>query len=69
MRVKDSEIIEQKKYWELKNSLNSSMERDPAVIVSEVRRLLEDSIERRMVSDVPIGAYLSGGLIRALLQQ
>ena len=62
MRVKDSEIIEQKKYWELKYSLNSSMERDPATIVSEIRRLLEESIERRMVSDVPIGAYLSGGV-------
>jgi asparagine synthase (glutamine-hydrolysing) len=35
---------------------------DEAAIAAEVRRLLLDSIEKRMMSDVPFGVFLSGGI-------
>ncbi len=36
--------------------------RDYAIARSEVRRLVEEAVERRLVSDVPLGAFLSGGI-------
>jgi len=36
--------------------------RSDSVWLSQVRELLEDSVRRQMVADVPVGAFLSGGV-------
>ncbi|MEO6133644.1 MAG: asparagine synthase (glutamine-hydrolyzing) [Ginsengibacter sp.] len=62
MRVKDSEVkIE--KYWSHDFSIdNDSMNRSMAVTVEEFHDLLKDAVKIRLKADVPVGAYLSGGL-------
>jgi asparagine synthase (glutamine-hydrolysing) len=36
--------------------------RDEASVVAETRRVVEDAVKSRLLSDVPVGSFLSGGL-------
>jgi len=47
-------------YWELTASRQQAVA--PAVAVRNVRQLLEAAVRRQLVSDVPIGVFLSGGV-------
>ncbi|HWE03612.1 MAG TPA: asparagine synthase (glutamine-hydrolyzing) [Tepidisphaeraceae bacterium] len=52
--------IRQWRYWAPKYSVD--VVRDPREAVEEIRRLLQQAVHRQMVADVPVGAFLSGGL-------
>ena len=39
---------------------------DEALLVDEVRSVLEDSVEHHLIADVPVGAFLSGGVDSAI---
>ncbi|MFL5754188.1 MAG: asparagine synthase (glutamine-hydrolyzing) [Bacteroidia bacterium] len=54
----DKEKISVKKYYELRIPVLKHAE-DPA---AQVRTLLTNAVRARLVSDVPVGAFLSGGL-------
>lgn len=49
-------------YWDLPEIDESNMNKNKKQIYEEFTYLLEDSVKIRMVSDVPFGAFLSGGL-------
>lgn len=52
-----------KKYWDWSFPAGTSPEtRDIEECAEELRNLLVDSVRLRLRSDVPVGAYLSGGL-------
>jgi asparagine synthase (glutamine-hydrolysing) len=49
-----------RRYWDFDLSVSQPMERAEAA--DELHRLFTQAVTRQLVSDVPIGAYLSGGL-------
>lgn len=63
--VFQGEDAEEKAYWQLDFSRPLDISLEEAK--SEVLRLLEDAVIQRMHCDVPLGAYLSGGLDSSLV--
>ncbi len=58
----DKDGIEQKEYWNpLKDNQYPENESEE-YYVNEIRKILKNSIEKQMVSDVPFGCFLSGGI-------
>lgn len=57
-------ISEQYCYWDLKNIANNALinkVEDEKQVVEDLDKLLRNSVKNQMMSDVPIGAFLSGG--------
>jgi asparagine synthase (glutamine-hydrolysing) len=61
LNVRRHEPIVQQRYWHLdySNPLESVTESEAS---AEIQRLLDESVRGQMVSDVPLGAFLSGGI-------
>lgn len=49
-------------YWNVKPSKERNLKRDYEELVFELRRLIKRSISNQLISDVPIGVFLSGGI-------
>lgn len=59
-----------KKYWDLKDVAQAKMNSrkiNAADAILEIEDLMSDSVNRRLVSDVPIGSLLSGGIDSSLV--
>jgi asparagine synthase (glutamine-hydrolysing) len=50
------------RYWNVNDFINKKNDSDYAAVCKNVKELLYRAVERRLVADVPFGAFLSGGI-------
>ena len=58
--------LESKRYWDLQSSLKAAPVSHEEALVG-LRELLEDAVRSRLIADVPLGAFLSGGVDSSLI--
>lgn len=58
--IRPEEEIKDIEYWDL--IYNQEEDKGEAYYVEKLRELLKKAIQRRLIADVPIGFYISGGL-------
>ena len=59
-----SAFFQKRRYWMLRDHSHTDT---PEQTVKRVRELVTDAIRRQLVSDVPVGTFLSGGLDSSLI--
>jgi len=55
-------VLNKVKYWDYSKTFESKIRKNENEIAIELNELLRQAVYRRMVSDVPIGGFLSGGI-------
>jgi len=62
----DGEIVKKEKYWSAIDKVNQGkgniLNDSEEGVIKNLETVLKDSISRQMISDVPLGAFLSGGI-------
>lgn len=59
-----SAFFQKRRYWMLRDHSHTDT---PEQTVKRVKELVTDAIHRQLVSDVPVGTFLSGGLDSSLI--
>lgn len=62
LQIRPGEEIRDLEYWDLRYSAEEDEDKGEEYYVERLRELLKAAISRRLVADVPIGFYISGGL-------
>ncbi len=60
-------VLPVERYWNLKDAIEPDVHRDFATTKKALKELLIDSVDKQLVSDVPVGSFLSGGIDSSLV--
>ncbi len=61
----DSQTLKQSRYWDV--AYDQKTTANEAEILDQLDELVRNAVRRRLVSDVPVGAFLSGGVDSSLV--
>ena len=68
LEIDDSFKIKKEKYWKVEDCfLKEKIKPDEKEILEEIEKLLKESFLLRMIADVEVGVFLSGGVDSSLL--
>jgi asparagine synthase (glutamine-hydrolysing) len=59
--------LEIKKYWDLKDNISQNTLTSEIEATEQLHNLLQSSVKYRLISDVPLGIFLSGGIDSSLV--
>jgi asparagine synthase (glutamine-hydrolysing) len=54
-------------FWQLEHSIGNKVQDNEAEAKKQLNHLLTDSVQKQLISDVPIGTFLSGGIDSSLV--
>ncbi|BBN80425.1 asparagine synthetase B [Pseudoalteromonas sp. A25] len=66
MKLKDGELTS-KQYWEASQFVGKNLGLSEGEILEELDYLFDDSVKTRMIADVELGSFLSGGIDSSLI--
>jgi asparagine synthase (glutamine-hydrolysing) len=62
LTIDSTGAVQDRCYWDIRNVAVHSVRRARQDVIEELDELLNDAVRRCMISDVPLGAFLSGGV-------